>query len=115
MNLLDRLPRDAVQSLPRALLPALREAAGPQWREVDLHAAPAREQRLNALARALQAPPGFGGNLDALYDLLTDLPDGSVLWLAGYAEGPDDAPLLEVFRDAARQQAEAGRSLRVLY
>ncbi|MEO8040770.1 MAG: barstar family protein, partial [Betaproteobacteria bacterium] len=70
---------------------------------------------LDALAGALEFPPHFGGNWDALYDCLTDLDladqPGLVLEIAGLSRFAHDDPrglavAFGTFADAARYWAE---------
>ena len=59
------------------------------------------------LAEELEFPPYYGKNLDALYDVLTELPD-EVHFIMDFSDMEDDELLdrlqrmLEVIRDAAR-------------
>ncbi len=71
-------------------LPALREAAetlGQAFYLVDLHRARNVPGFIKAMQRDLQFPEGFGRNLDALYDCLSDFSwrpaPGYVIVLAG--------------------------------
>jgi RNAse (barnase) inhibitor barstar len=75
-----------------------------------------------ALAAAFHFSPTFGGNLDALYDALTDLVGtrGYAIVLEGLPVAGDfDADvreaLLDVFRDAAEFHAGAAHPFRVFY
>ena len=44
-----------------------------EWR-IEFKGLRAKDSMLKAVAAALEFPPHFGHNLDALYDCLTDLP-----------------------------------------
>jgi RNAse (barnase) inhibitor barstar len=79
---------------------------------------------LKAIGRAFAFPEWYGGNLDALYDCLTDLPErsdpGWVVVLERLPGEPTFGPadrdaLLDVFRDAAEDFAEQRVGLRVFY
>jgi hypothetical protein len=133
----------ALGALAPATLRQWAERAGQRYVEVDL--SPARDKKavLAAIGHAFGFPEWYGGNLDALYDCLTDLPtraEGTgavggqaagqaaaeghakgyvaVLLRLPYNESFDveqrDA-LLDVFRDAAETFADDGIPLRVFY
>ncbi len=96
-----RMPRQDVA----ATAAALRVAA-------DLRRVRGKKAALGAIAAAFEVPGGFGGNWDALNDILQDLSwlhgreQGIVLQLSGTAgfsgAAPDDfALLLEILGDAA--------------
>ena len=63
-------------NLDQAIEAARRRDATPHV--IDGKAAPDKASALAAIAAALSFPDYFGGNLDALYDMLTDLS-----WLPG--------------------------------
>ena len=85
------------------------EREGALWREIDLSAAKSKADLLAVLAHALEFPPHFGDNWDALEDCLQDLPEagrGIALHLLGGTHarrrlGNDWATLLEILADAA--------------
>jgi hypothetical protein len=90
--------------------------AGLAWSELALDAFPGKQAALGAIARAIGAPGDtFGGNWDALADVLQDLSwhahSGHVLHLRGKWEaGVDDrATLLEVLRASADYWRSRGR------
>lgn len=61
-----------------------------------------RESLHEALAKALGFPDWYGGNLDALYDCLTDLDQPVHLHLTGWETLPDWRDgFAAVFHDAA--------------
>lgn len=121
------LPANTVQPLGDIAPAALREWAAEQGLhlvEIDLGDCRDKTEVLQAIATALTLPSWFGANLDALYDALTDLPGrqsgkGYVIVLnrlpamRDFGPGPRRA-LLEVFRDAADDYAQAGIAFRVL-
>jgi hypothetical protein len=97
-----RTPADVNQLKTQAL------DAGLTWSEVSLDASPGKRAALDAIAQAIGAPaPTFGGNWDALADVLQDLSwhpsAGQVLHLRGkwQASGDDHATLLEIARASA--------------
>lgn len=60
-----------------------------------------KDQLHAALAQALAFPDWYGGNLDALYDCLTDLESPVQLQLTGWASLPHWKAAFEaVFQDA---------------
>lgn len=86
-------------------------------RAADLEFADDKAALLGELAAALDFPPTFGGNWDALADSLGDLSwlpaPGYLLLLdhcAGLREGAADdfATLLDILDEAARSHARAG-------
>ena len=87
------------------------------WR-IDFKGRKTRESMLKATAAALEFPPHFGVNLDALYDCLTDLAlrPGSAysIALAGLARSPAGDAVHAVFADAAEFWRDKGVSLAVL-
>jgi len=100
-------------------------ASGRRLVEVDLSDCGDRTAVLHAVSRAFGWPRWFGGNLDALYDALTDLGDASE---AGVVVLLEHVPrvsrtfseeqrrdLLQAFRDAVRQQKQSGFPLSVYY
>ena len=122
-----RAPLHGVQTLDGFRLDELRaaaHAAGHSLVQVELGACQDKRAVLAAIAQALNLSPAFGGNLDALYDSLTDLPEamsaGLALVLEHIPHGPGfDADarsdLLEVLRDAAAFHAGSGPAFRVFY
>lgn len=86
----------------------------------DLGGARDKAGVLAAIAAGLALPDYFGGNLDALYDCLTDLPPhpgGIAIALAGLPRLPqaDADGLLGVFGDAIEASAGRAGGLRVAY
>ena len=57
-----------------------------------------------AIAAALEFPPYYGGNLDALHDCLTEIGQETVIIAAHAAEA--DARMLRVMRAAARENGQ---------
>ena len=99
------------------------EDAKLEWMELDVTVARAKEALLEACARGLDFPKGFGANWDALSDCLRDFSwrPGSgyvIFWRGGAAiaaAAPDDLAIaLEIFRDAASYWKERGRAFVVL-
>jgi len=124
----DNLPSHCVRPLAPFTTETLARWAqqtGQRYAEIDLGAAHGKKSVLQAIGRALEFPAWYGANLDALYDCLTDLPqgEGSSAWLivllhlvnAGDFDAEQREALLDVFRDAADVFADAGVGLRVLY
>lgn len=105
---------------------ALRSAAqdaGLRWTGIDLRRARGKRALLNAFARALEFPAGFGGNWDALADCLQDLSwlpeQGRMLVLRGAAdfaaaESDGHELLLEILGAAADYWRGQGRVFIVL-
>lgn len=101
------------------------EQARQNFALVDLAAARDKAAALRKVGQVLRFPGWYGGNLDALYDCLTDLPDrddaaaGWLILIDGLASArisePERSALLDVFRDAAASFARTGLSFRVLY
>lgn len=92
---------------------------GEPFRTIELHQTQSKAQVMAGLALALGFPEGFGANLDALHDCLTDpafAPRG-VLLLTGVSDVPglSAEALIEVFDDASLALSKAGRSLRVYW
>lgn len=92
---------------------------GEPFMGIALHQAQDKAQVMADLALALGFPEGFGANLDALHDCLTDpafAPRG-VLLLIGVRDvhGLTAEALIEVFDDASRVLGEAGCGLRVYW
>jgi hypothetical protein len=92
------------------------------WRVLyaDLSGARDKAGVLAAIARDLALPDYFGGNLDALYDCLTDLEPagpGIAIALAGLPRLPraDADGLLSAFADAIEAWDGRGVALRVVY
>ena len=127
----DKLPANAVRPLGGLDAAALRAWAadtGQAFREIQFNGGADKKAVLRSIAQSLAFPSWFGANLDALYDCLTDLPDGTALGAArGWVIvlGPLPAPphldedtrtaLLDVFRDAAEDFATRGVPLRVFF
>ena len=87
-----------------------------QWR-IDFKGLKSRESMLKAVAAALEFPPHFGVNLDALYDCLTDLPlergKQYSIELAGLPHGAAGDGVHTVFADAAEHWRDHGVSLAI--
>jgi RNAse (barnase) inhibitor barstar len=74
------------------------------WHAVVVPPATSTADLYLALARALGLPPWFGGNLDALWDCLTDLTEPTALVLADWtryehAEPAQASRFLQLFRE----------------
>jgi RNAse (barnase) inhibitor barstar len=97
------------------------EQAGETVLRADLAGAGDRAAMLARIAAGLGFPTHFGGNLDALFDCLTDLavpPAGLCCVLAGFPARTavaDREALLGVFQEAAEHLAARDRRLRVAY
>jgi len=130
MSVLSTLPPAAVlplEGLDARALRAEAAASGQRWLQADCAGATTKAEVMAALASGLRLPAYFGGNLDALYDCLTDLKPrrgaaapGLVLLLEGLPQGDGfDASqheaLMEVLRDAADDFAGRGIGFRVFY
>ena len=91
-------------------------SAARHW-TVDFKGRGAREALLKTAAAALALPPHFGGNLDALYDCLTDLelgPDHEhSITLADLPRTPAGDAVHAVFADAAEFWRERGVRLAI--
>lgn len=87
-----------------------------QWR-IELKGLKSRESILKTIAATLEFPPHFGGNLDALYDCLTDLPltkgVSHSIELAGLPHGPAGDAVHAVFADAAEFWRDQGIALAI--
>jgi len=82
---------------------------------------------LHKIGKDLSLPTYYGGNLDALYDCLTDLSPnreadnpGFVVFLENLPDGrrfgqPERSALLDVFRDAADYYYDEKPAFRVFY
>ncbi len=116
----------ALGTVPLSQLQHWAQAAGQRYVEVDLSNLRTRKAALQAIGQALGFPQWYGANLDALYDCLTNLPQGTagfVLMLRGFnhaapREGlnaEDRAELLDVFRDALAECAKGDVPMRVFY
>jgi len=85
-----------------------------QWR-IDFKGLRAQESMLRTVAAALEFPPHFGRNLDALYDCLTELPlrkgCAYAIDLDNLEHSPAGDSLYTVFADARECWAEAGVTL----
>ncbi|MEU9035456.1 barstar family protein [Streptomyces sp. NPDC048352] len=113
---------------PQPLAPALAAAEEAGWSVVrlDLDGVRSKAALMRRCARTLGAPQWFGGNWDALADVLTDLswlPDapGRLLavtsWRGYAAERPDDWDTLrEVLEEAAGfwREQDGAPALKVL-
>jgi hypothetical protein len=130
MSAFEELPAQAVLALGNRRPETLRryaERAGHRWLHADCSGANDKSDVMAAIARGFGLPPHFGGNLDALYDCVTDLEPGQgpsgpglALCVEGLPAGPafDSAQrdaLLDVFRDAADFHAERGVAFRVFH
>lgn len=97
------------------------ERQGLSWLEIDLSTVHDKRSLMTAFAQVLRLPPGFGGNWDALADVLHDqvTPNGVCLCFSGVpacAERiPDDFRMLRsVLRDVAAEWHSRGRRCLVL-
>jgi RNAse (barnase) inhibitor barstar len=130
MTAFSNIPPHAVLPLGAYDLGELRKAAGRADQRLlyaDLAQADTKSDVLANLAKSFSLPGHFGGNLDALYDCVTDLkplPDadqpGFVVILENVPEchgfGVDDRnALLDVFRDAAEFYFDRDTAFRVFY
>jgi RNAse (barnase) inhibitor barstar len=130
MSLLSTLPPHTVREIgdvPVAALEREVRAAGQRWLHADCGGTRDKAGVLAALARDFGLPAWFGGNLDALYDCVTDLEltagpgrPGIVIVIEHLPSGPGFGPraqqaLLSVFRDAAAAFAAQDIGFRVLY
>jgi RNAse (barnase) inhibitor barstar len=117
------LPESGVH--PASAAPhALRRAAerqGLSWREIDLSAVHDKRSLMTAFAQGLRLPVGFGGNWDALADVLHDqvTPNGVCLCLTGVLDCADRIPddfrmLRSVLSDVAAEWQSRGRRCLVL-
>ena len=86
------------------------------WR-IDFKGLKSRDSMLKAIAAALEFPSHFGGNLDALYDCLTDLPlktgESYAIELADLPHAAAGDAVHAVFADAAEFWRERSVSLAV--
>jgi len=124
---IDALPAQTVRSLGDRAIDELRRwaaQAGHRFVLVDCSDCVDRKSVLQAIGRAFAFPEWYGANLDALYDCLTDLPQrrerGWVVVLERLAHEPtlraaERDALLDVFRDAGEDFAEAQVALRVFH
>ena len=128
---IDKLPANGVRPLGTLVPAQLRswaDQAGHEFREIRFNAGADKKAVLRAIAQALAFPAWFGANLDALYDSLTDLPDGEApgaargwvivlgsLPATPHLDAETRSALLDVFRDAADDFAARGVALRVFY
>lgn len=108
--------RSGLYALPADPAPVLSAArsAGLAVYAVDLRGARDKPARLQALARALRFPAGFGGNWDALADCLQDLgwlqDQGWMLVLRGTAGTEADQNMLRsILADSAAAWRARGR------
>ncbi|MFA7664947.1 MAG: barstar family protein [Burkholderiaceae bacterium] len=130
MGALSNIPPHAVLPLDAYDGDSLRRAAeraDQRLLAVDFAGATGREDVLAAIAEAFAFPAYFGGNLDALYDCVTDLKPlsdaeqpGFLVILRnlpdceGYGREQRNA-LLDVFRDAADFFYDQDTAFRVFY
>ena len=130
MSAFSNTPPQAVLPLGAYDLEELRKAAeraDQRLLQADLSASRTRPEVLAEIGRAFALPAHFGGNLDALYDCITDLKPmpqaeqpGFVIILANLP-GPAGLPaeerdvLLDVFRDAADDYFDRDIAFRVFY
>ena len=128
---IDKLPPNAVRplgALDPVQLRGWAARAGHEFREIRFNGGADKKAVLRAIAQALAFPAWFGANLDALYDCLTDLPDGNApgsargwvivlgtLPAPPHLDADTRTALLDVFRDAAEDFAARGVPLRVFY
>lgn len=129
MSAFSNIPAQAVLPLGAYDITELRRLArraDQRLLEADLCDSTDKGKSMDALARAFALPDHFGGNLDALYDCITDLKPiadadqpGFVVILAnlppGDRKGADRDSLLDVFRDAADFFFDKGTAFRVFY
>ena len=130
MTAFSNIPAHAVLPLGAYDLDELRKAAAradQRLLHANLGQSGSKADVLAALAKAFSLPKHFGGNLDALYDCVTDLkpaPDadhpGFVVILENVPEcagfGVDERnALLDVFRDAAEFYFDRETAFRVFY
>lgn len=130
MSSLTSMPAHVVLPLAAYDLEGLRKAAeraDQRWIHADCSQAIDRSEVLAAIARAADFPAWFGGNLDALFDCVTDLlPDSSashpgIVFVlenlpdtAGFDREARHA-LIDVFRDAADEFYDRAIAFRVFY
>jgi RNAse (barnase) inhibitor barstar len=124
---IDELPAQTVRRLGSYDVDGLRrdaERAGHRFVHLECSDCIDKPSVLKAIGRAFAFPEWYGGNLDALFDCLTDLPErGAPGWVVVLERLPEarrfDAEereaLLEVFRDAAEALAAQGVAFRVFY
>ena len=117
-KLLQRLRDPARSGVYRASgAQAIEDAA--RGSALDVVAIDAGTNVLEAMARALDFPEWFGGNWDALEDLLSDLAwrkgDGHVLLLRAYPAGDELGVLTDVLRAAAEYWAGRGKPFFAVY
>ena len=130
MSAFTNTPPQAVLPLGAYDLDELRKCAvraDQRLLDVDLSTSRTRPEVLAEIGRAFALPAHFGGNLDALYDCLTDLkplPEaeqpGFVVILqnvpgGGALSAEDRDGLLDVFRDAADYYFDHDTAFRVFY
>ncbi|HEX4325776.1 MAG TPA: barstar family protein [Burkholderiales bacterium] len=82
---------------------------------IDFKGLRSKESMLKKIAAALEFPPHFGANLDALYDCLTGLKlqkgHQYALYLDELEHGPAGDAVHTVFADAREWWADAGVTL----
>ena len=102
-----------------AQVPDKKPARGPTptaWR-IELQGLKSRESMLKTIATTLGFPAHFGGNLDALYDCLTDMPFkpglAYTVELANLPRAPIGDSVHTVFADAAEFWRDKGVSVAI--
>ena len=89
----------------------VRGPAPTAWR-IELKGLKSRESMLKTIAQTLDFPAHFGGNLDALYDCLTDMPFKTgvayAVELADLPRAPIGDSVHAVFADAAEFWRDKG-------
>jgi len=130
MTAFSNIPAHAVLPLGAYDLDELRKAASradQRLLHANLGRAGSKADVLAALAKAFSLPKHFGGNLDALYDCVTDLEPaadadhpGFVVILENVPDGAgfgvdERNALLDVFRDAAEFYFDRDTAFRVFY
>jgi len=123
-------PAQAVSPLGRRSVKTLQARAVKErlrWVHADCSAARSKRDVMATLARAFALPAHFGGNLDALYDCLTDLeplsgdpPAGFLCVVEGLPAGSGFGAaqiesLLEVFADTADHFRKSGIGFELFY
>ncbi len=78
---------------------------------IDLAGVKTKKQLHKLLKRELELPEYYGGNLDALYDCLSEFPEGTVIRVTGVEEaraklGGYVDNLLRVMKDAEIEVGE---------
>ncbi len=116
-SILDSLPLQTVQMRTHSIeaLKHAAETAGLNFHLVHVTGKKSKAALLEAIAKTLQFPAHFGGNLDALYDCLNDLTGGQVIVLEALASDHATEAVLDVFKHAAKDFAQRNLSFRVFY